>query len=145
MLRGPYARDSAADRARIVQCTDDDGNWKQLCATLQVNPKTAYVWVKAGAEERRPAAGGRRKALTEEQVDALCLMVEENPSITLNALKERLLNDFEVRVLVSSIHNYLEGRLFTVNVHYQVTAQLMNWKRIFPVSQFSDWRPIRLC
>ena len=57
----------------------------------------------------------------EEQVDALCLMVQEDPSITLNALKERLLNDFEVRVSVSSIHNYLylEGRLFTVkNVHY---------------------------
>ena len=47
-------------------------------------------------------------------------MVEENPSIALNALKERLLNDFEVRVSVSSIHNYLEGRLFTVKkVHYQ--------------------------
>ena len=121
MLRGPYARASAADRARIVQCADDGGDWKQLCATLQVNPKTAYVWVKAGAEERRPTAGGRRKALTEEQVDALCLMVEEDPSITLNALKERLLNDFEVRVSVSSIHNYLEGRLFTVKkVHYQM-------------------------
>ena len=51
----------------------------------------------------------------------LCLMVEEDPSITLNAPKERLLNDFEVRVSVSPIHNYLEGRLFTVKkVHYQM-------------------------
>ena len=99
---------------------DDGGDWKQLCATLQVNPKTTYVWVKAGAEKWRPTAGGRSKALTEEQVDALCLMVEEDSSITLNALKERLLNDFEVRVSVSSIHNYLEGHLFTVKkVLYQ--------------------------
>ena len=121
MLRGPYARASAADRARIVQCADDGGDWKQLCASLQVNPKTAYVWVKAGAEERRPTAAGRRKALTGEQVDILCLMVEGDPSITFNALKERLLNDFEVRVLVSSIHNYLEGCLFTVkNVYHQM-------------------------
>ena len=111
MLRGPYARASAADKARIVQCANDGGDWKQLCATLQVNPKTAYVWVKAGAEERRPTAGGRRKALTEEQVDALCLMVEEDPFITLNTLKERLLNDFEVRVSVSSI-TQLPGRTF---------------------------------
>ena len=66
MLRGPYARASAADRARIVQCADDDGDWKQLCTTLKVNPKTAYVWVKVGAEERRPTAGSRRKSLTEE-------------------------------------------------------------------------------
>ena len=70
ILRGPHARVSAADRARIIQCADDGGDWRQLCATLQVNPKTAYVWVKAGADERRPTAGGRRKALTEEQVDA---------------------------------------------------------------------------
>ena len=115
MLRCPYARASVADRARI-QCADDGSDWKQLCATLQVNPKTAYDWVKAGAEERRPTSDGRRKALTEEQVDAL-----EETTITLNALKERLLNDFEVRVSVSSIHSYLEGRLFTVKkVHYQM-------------------------
>ena len=99
MPRGLYARASAADRVRIVQCADDGRDWKQLCATLQVNPKIAYVWVKAGGEEWRPTASGR-KALTEEQVDALCFMVEEDPSITLNALKERLLNDFEVRVSV---------------------------------------------
>ena len=53
MPRGSYARASAADRARIVQCADDGDDWKQLCATLQVNPKTAYVWArqeKNGAE-----------------------------------------------------------------------------------------------
>ena len=121
MLRGPYVRASAADRARIVHCADDGGDWKQLCATMQVNPRTAYVWAKAGAEERRPTAGGRHKALMEEQVDALYLMVEKDLSVMLNALKERLVNDFEVRVSVSSIHNYLEGRLFTVKkVHYQM-------------------------
>ena len=90
-------------------------------SSAQVNPKTVYIWVKADAEEWRPTAGGHRKALTEEQVDSLCLMVEEDPPITLNALKERLLNDFEVGVSVSSIHNYLEGHLFTVKkVHYQM-------------------------
>ena len=121
MLRGPCARASAADRARIVQCADDGGDWKQLCATLQSQSQNCVRLVKAGAEERRPTADGRRKTLTEEQVNALCLMVEEDPSNTLNTLKERLLNDFEVRVSVSSIHNYLEECLFTVKkVHYQM-------------------------
>ena len=27
----------------------------------------------------------------------------------------------------------------------RVTAQLMSWKRTFRISQFSDWRPTRLC
>ena len=51
MLCSPYARASAADRAHIVQCADGSSDWKQLWTTLQVNPKTAYVWVNAGTEE----------------------------------------------------------------------------------------------
>ena len=61
MLRGPYARASVADRARIVQCADDGDDWKQLYATLQVNPKTAYIWIKASAEERRPVLSHKSK------------------------------------------------------------------------------------
>ena len=66
--RGSYAKVSAADRARIVECADGGGDWKALCANLRVNPKTTHGWVKSGAQERRPHAGSRRKALTEEQV-----------------------------------------------------------------------------
>ena len=67
MARGSYAKVSAADRALIVECADGSGDWKALCANLRVNPKTSRGWVKSGAQERRPYAGGRRKALTEEQ------------------------------------------------------------------------------
>ena len=119
MPRGPYAKVSAADRARIVECADGGGDWKALCANLRVNPKTAHGWVKSGAQERRPHAGGRRKALTEEQVDAICGMIEEDQGITLKALKERILADFQLNVAISTIHNYLEGRLLTLKkVHY---------------------------
>ena len=114
MPRGPYAKVSAADRARIVECADGGGDWKALCANLRVNPKTAHGWVKSGAQERRPHAGGRRKALTEEQVDAICGMIEEDQGITLKALKERILVDFQLNVAISTIHNYLEGRLLTI-------------------------------
>ena len=78
MPRGSCAKVSAADRARIVECADGGGGWKALCANLRVNPKTAHGWVKSGAQERRPHAGSRRKALTEEQVDAICGMIEED-------------------------------------------------------------------
>ena len=102
---------SAADRARIVECADGGGDWKALCANLRVNPKTA--------QERRPHAGGRHKDPTEEQVDAICGMIEEDQGITLKALKERILVDFQLNVAISMIHNYLEGRLLTLKkVHY---------------------------
>ena len=66
------------------------GDWKALCTNLRVNPKAAYAWVKSGAQERRPAAGGRRKALSEDQVDAVCRIIEEDPVITLKNIKERI-------------------------------------------------------
>ena len=74
---------SAADRSHVVECADGSGDWKALCANLRVNTKTAHGWVKSGAQERRPHAGSRRKALTEEQVDAICGMIEEDQGITL--------------------------------------------------------------
>ena len=86
---------------------------------FRVNPKMAHGWVKSGAQERRPHAGGRRKALMEEQVDAICGMIEEDQGITLKALKERILADFQSNIAISTIHNYLEGRLLTLKkVHY---------------------------
>ena len=46
-------------------------------------------------------------------------MIEEDQGITLNALKERILADFQLNVAFSTIRNYLEGRLFTLKkVHY---------------------------
>ena len=88
--RGSYTKVSAADRACIVECADDGGDWKALCANLRVNPKMAHGWVKSGAQERRPHTGGQRKALTEEQMNAICGMIEEDQGITLNVLKERI-------------------------------------------------------
>ena len=121
MLRGPYARASAADRARIVQCADDGGDWKQLCATLQVNPKTAYVRVKAGAEKRRPHCRWSPQS-SHGRVSGRPVLNSRGRSVHYTQrTEERLLNDFEVRMSVSSIHNCLEELLFTLKkVHYQV-------------------------
>ena len=106
ILRGSYAKVSVADS--IVECADGGGDWKALCANLRINPKTAHGWVKSGAQKRRPHVGSRHKALTEEQVDAICVVIEEDQGITLKALKERILADFQLNVAISTIHNCLE-------------------------------------
>ena len=117
---------SAEDRARIAECADVGSDWKALCANLRVSPKTAHGWVKSGAQDRRPHAGGRRKALTEEQVDAICGMIEEDQGITLKALKERILANFQLNVAISTIHNYLEGRLLTLKKVRYIAADANN-------------------
>ena len=114
------------DRARIVECADGGGDWKALCANLRVNPKTSHGCVKSGARERRPHAGGRRKALTEEQMDAICGMIEEDQGITLKVLKERIFADFQLNVAISTIHNYLEGRLLSLKMVHYIAADADN-------------------
>ena len=100
--------------ARIVECADGGGDWKALYANLRVNPKMAHGWVKSGAQDPTLVAGAR-----EEQVDAICGMIEEDQGITLKALIERILVDFQLNVAISTIHNYLEGQLITLKkVHY---------------------------
>ena len=46
-------------------------------------------------------------------------MIEEDQGIALKVLKESILADFQLNVAISTIHNYLEGRLLTLKkVHY---------------------------
>ena len=44
-------------------------------------------WVKSGAQEWKPHAGSQCKALIEDQVDAICGMIEEDQGKTLKVLK----------------------------------------------------------
>ena len=77
--------------ARIVQCAEDGGDWKQLCATLQVNPKTAYVWVKTCAEERRPLQVTAEKLSRKSKwTDALCVLNGRGRSVHFAQRTERM-------------------------------------------------------
>ena len=55
------------------------------------------------------AAAGCRKCLTEEHIDAICLMIEDNMAITMKAIQEKILVDFGLAVAISIILNYLQG------------------------------------
>ena len=67
------------------------GWWQRLREAMRnsasKSQKYLHFWVKVGAQERRLTAGGHRKALTEKQVDALRLIVEEDPSNAPDARK----------------------------------------------------------
>ena len=56
---------------------------------LSLERSRVLILVKViGGRQDFAHAGGRRKALTEEQVDAICGMSEEDQGITLKALKK---------------------------------------------------------
>ncbi|KAJ3649388.1 hypothetical protein Zmor_021135 [Zophobas morio] len=118
--RKSYKKNSSQDRERIVTCANRGHNWTALATTLGINYKTASHWVHSGRPLMLQKGGIKPKVLTEQQIDNITEWVEEDSSITLKQLKDKVLQHFRQIVSISTIGNYLEGRIFTVKgVHRQ--------------------------
>ena len=118
--RGSYPRIPAADRERILRVANNGWNWCQLAEHLGVKYKTAYTWIWADAE------GGRQKKLTDDQVDIVVAMIERDPALTLQQLSERTQQTFGVHDSKSTVHNYLERRLITLEKVHAIPATMNN-------------------
>lgn len=105
--RGPYSRISHTDKSRIVRAADG-GNWRQLAEHLGVNYQTAYTWIREDCDKPKQK-GGRKRKFTDEHIDALVAMVEQDLTLKGVLLCRRTLTEFRVHVSASTIHNYLQG------------------------------------
>jgi hypothetical protein len=58
--------------------------------------------------------GNKPKILTNEQIDVMISWVEEECSITLKQLQQKILQNLRNMLSVTTVGNYLEGRVFTI-------------------------------
>jgi len=120
--RGQYSRNTLADKQRILKVAREEGDWPQLANHLGIKYKTAYTWVCAGNNIRKPK-GGSLKKLTEDQINILIEEIERDPSVTLQQLVQITNALFGLSISKSTIHNYLSGRLISVKkVHVMPNA-----------------------
>ena len=104
---------------------NNGGNWRELVEQLGVKYKTAYTWIRSDAKHPNPKGGSRkkltndqipkggsRKKLTNNQIDNVVSMIERDPGLTLK------------HVCKSTIHNYLEGRLITLEKAHGIPATI---------------------
>lgn len=119
--RRTYARPSARDREVIVECSNRGDDWKSLAITLNVKYKTAYTWVRSGEVTAARRGGRRPKLLSVENVDRMLEWVEQDCSLTLVQLKQRLEAEVNgLSISTTSVANYLEGEMFTIKkVHWE--------------------------
>lgn len=118
--RKKYNTYSETDRERIVACANRGEDWVSLAGTLNVNYKTAYGWISSGRELPHKKGGKKPKLLQNEQVDIIMGWLEENCTLTLKQIKDKINNEFQIEIGTTAIGNYLEGRLFTLKqVHKQ--------------------------
>lgn len=113
-VRKKYKKNTNRDRERIVNCANKGDDWVSLAATLDIKYKTAFHWIRSGRDKMLAKGGIKHKILNEEQIDSLVSWVEEDCSCTLQQLKVKILTNFNTSISVSTVGNYLEGRLFTM-------------------------------
>ena len=83
-----------------------------MAETLQINYHTAYRIVRTDySPVRRP--GGSKTKLTAEHELALRAMVEENPCITLQQLRDNLEIRFNISVSLSTVDRCLDRHLYS--------------------------------
>lgn len=108
------------DRERIVSCANKGENWTTLAASLNINYKTAYTWVRSGRVDMMKKGGKKQKILSEENISEVVSWVEADCDLTLVRLVERCRVEFNKIVSTTTIANYLEGRLFSSKLkHYE--------------------------
>lgn len=134
-VRGPYSKNPDSVRARVVESYQSGGDWQTVAEHNGVKYKTAYSWVHT--EEPRKTAtkrgGLKTKILQDEEVAVVVEWIAENPTITLKEvlmhclrqfksylicsiycqIRVRIAQTFLKDVSVSTVGNYLDGRLIT--------------------------------
>lgn len=120
MQRKTYRKYSKKDRERLVACANRGEDWASLAETLNIKYKTAYSWISSGRGFSLKKGGNKPKLLSEERVDVIIHWLEQDPSMSLKSLKNKIYNEFQISISITAVGNYLNGRFFTVKqVHRQ--------------------------
>ena len=129
--RKEYIKHSIKDRELIIVSANRGDDWVALSKQLNVPYKTAYHWVRSGNPNPNHKGGKKPKILNEEQIDRIIKWLEDDSGLTLVQIKEKVRQVMNENISLSTVGNYLEGRLFTVKqVHYEpVTMNSVENKR----------------
>lgn len=112
-----YIKKIEADNVKpqIKALYNNNGDWRNLARTLNINKSTAYRWVTENTEIERQRGGKRSIKILEEHRVFMVLCIEENPKITLIQMKEKIENRYSIIVSIECIRNHLDGLMFTLN------------------------------
>ncbi len=80
-------------------------DWQSLTEACGVNYKTAYTWI--SQKDKPLPKGGKKKKLSEDQVNALCDEVEKDPALTLVQQADFSQWHFGIALSASTVHTIL--------------------------------------
>ena len=113
--RGRYHRgDTSEAKKRVITAAEGDQDWRAVAVNNGVPIPTAYGWLRRSEDQPRQRGGYKLPKLSPENVEVILTWVEDNPVITLSALRDRVLLELGVSVSTTTVYNCLDGRLYTV-------------------------------
>lgn len=107
---------SLSVRRRVLDAYAKRGDWSTVAFHNGMPLSTAYSLVGRGTPTYRPRGGARaaRTRMTVEATQHLEMYLEEDASMTLAVMQERLRDDCDVDVHTSTIARHLDGMMYTV-------------------------------
>lgn len=118
--RKEYKKHPIKDRELIIDSANRGDDWIELSKQLHVPYKTAYHWVRSGNPNPNHKGGKKPNILSEVQIGRIIEWLEDDSSLTLVQIKEKVRQVFNENISLSTVGNFLEGRLFTVKqTHYE--------------------------
>jgi len=98
-------------RKIIVDSYNNGNSQKEISRITGVNLSTIYsiikIYIKENRVESKVKGGDRRKSLSAEQIDSLKCWIDEDCSITLESMKKKLKETYDISVCTTTIHNYV--------------------------------------
>lgn len=125
--RGKYNRKATESaKRRIIDAAKEQRDWRILAEALGVKIPTARSWIRKGTPTMKPTGGVRNIKISEVHEEAIKQWIEENVSITLKQIVEKLQIHYNLDVSTSAVDNHLEGMLFSVKRVHRETETANN-------------------
>lgn len=138
----PIVKVSNRDRERLVSARNNDMDVGALADSLQIPRHNAYFIADSGRGEQLPKGGKRFEVMTDEQLQFVIGQIEENSSLTLKQLREKLVARFaraHRHPSTSTISRRLHNALITVKKLATVPFERNNALTVQRRREYSTW------
>lgn len=132
--RGKYNKKATQSvKRRIIEAANEQKDWRILAEALGIKIPTARAWISKGTPTMKPMGGTRNTILLPEHEESIRTWIEENVSITLREIVDKLKTVHNISVCRSTVDNHLHNMLFTVkkvnNEREQMNIEINKQKR----------------
>ena len=114
--RGPYRKYHEEDRKKIIKAYEDGRNWRNIAQIIGINERTANEWIRKSTmgETTKKKGGALHCKKRPDILQALIRTIENDATVTLSALSQKVQHEFGIRVCKSTVKNWLDGQLLSV-------------------------------